>query len=177
LPPSRDDVPPEANAHDADTLLRDARAWARDKQPEHLVSDVRIAYVDASGELDADHGELEIVFGRTLRKVDDPKRKIGAPVVQPQEPNDCFQLAWSRKAGWSRTTYGCSEAYEVATRCTVKQIWKEAIERNVPAEALASLSLRTRPSGGAWEIRVVDEPRGINIVESFADDCPLAVEK
>ncbi len=175
--PPREDIPPASTTHDADVLIREARTWARGKHPQHFVTDARINYVDSNGELDPEYGEVVIAFGRSFRSADVPKRKIGAPVVVQKEPDDCFQLSWKRGAGWSRTTFGCNETDEVNMRCATRQIWMAAIQRTAPPQGLATLSWRPTANGGSWEFRIQDEPRKINIVESFEDDCPLAVEK
>lgn len=177
LPPPRDDVPTGGTIANADVLLRDARAWARAKHPDHHALGVTIAYADASGDLDAKHGTLDITFGRLSPKADDPTRKIGAPVERPQPPSDCFQLGYTPASRWLHSTYACGEAFDVTNRCSVAQIWERAIERGAPAEALASITFRTTSDGGVWALRITDEPRDIHIVETFNDDCPLAVEK
>lgn len=173
----RDDIPPATTTRDADTLVREARAWARAKQPEHLVTDVQIDYVDANGVIDGEFGAVAIMFGRPAKKADDPKRKIGAPPAPTTRPDDCFQINWSPSVTWSRTTYGCGDAVDVANRCTVTQIWKKAIAAKAPDAALAKIEMRPLAAGAAWTFVIQDEPRGVDIRESFADDCPLAVEK
>lgn len=173
----RDDVPPASTTRDADALVREARAWARAKQPEHLVTDARFDYVDAKGALDAEFGAVEITFGRPAKKADDPKRKTGAPATPTTSPEDCFMISWSPATSWSRTTYGCGDAVDVANRCTVTQIWRKAIEAKAPEDALAKIEMRPLAAGAGWTFVIQDEPRGVDIRQSFADDCPLAVEK
>lgn len=170
-------VPPASTSHNADDLLREARTWAAQKQPQHRIANADIQYVEENGNLDEEYGELELTFGRAMQSVDDSKRKIGAPVPQRPDPDDCFQLRWRRTVGWSRTAHGCSEAGAVALRCSVAQIWKRAASRDAPHTALASIDVDTTSKVVEWEFRILDEPRQIDIRESFVDDCPLAVEK
>ncbi len=170
-----DDIPPSSTTRDADTLLRDARTWARTKQPEHFVTQAQFEYVDERGAFDETHGVLKIVFLRSQKRPDDSKRKIGAPVDTAEVVEDCFQLAWSPSAGWSRSRYGCSsDARDVVNKCSPAGVWKKAIERGAPAEGLAKLHMWP---GDRWSFTIRDEPRGIDVRESILDDCPLAVEK
>ncbi|MFN0253638.1 MAG: hypothetical protein ACKV2T_42615 [Kofleriaceae bacterium] len=176
-PAPRDDVPPASTSRDADALVRDVKTWARAKQPEHFATDIVLEYVDANGELDTEHGHVGVMFGRVVAKPDDPKRKLGAPVPPKKDVADCFQVSWSPQKGWDRTPYGCAEAFDVTNRCSATQVWRKALERNAPETALATLRFRTASAGGSWVFTISDEPRDIRIVESFTDDCPLAVEQ
>jgi hypothetical protein len=176
-PVTNEGTPLATTTRDADTLIREARTWARAKQPEHFVTDVQLDYVDARGTLDDRYGKIDVTFGRALRAADDANRKIGAPVEKPTVVEDCFQLAWTPSQGWSRATYGCNEARDVANRCSVVATWEKAIARGAPPAGLAKIAMNTMSAHHMWSFRVQDEPRGIDIFETFADDCPLAVEK
>lgn len=177
-PPPRDDIPPPTATRDADTLLRGVRSWASATQPEHRATDLHLAFVDAKGELDGEYGEIRIVFGRAGGPADDPKRKTGAPVVAKPPATDCFELAWTAKTkAWERSIAMCTEGHDAGVRCTVPQIWARAIEKQAPADALATIDLRSSAAGWSWTFAIQDEPRRVDVQESFADDCPLAVEK
>lgn len=175
--PPHGDLPAASSSRNADTLLRAARDWARATQPAHLITGVEIDYVDASGVLDSEHGRVSITFGRTRLAADDAKRKIGAPVPPDIVPDDCFRLTWAPLPGWERTVDRCREAFDVTNRCTTAQVWSKAIDKQAPAAALAKIAMRPTSAGVSWRFGIEDEPRGIHIEESFADDCPLAVEK
>ena len=174
--PPRNDVPPTSSSQSADTLLRTARDWARATQPAHFISVVELDYVDASGALDSEHGRVSITFGRARLAADDARRKIGAPVPNTA-PSDCFRLTWAPPLGWDRMVDRCNEAFDVTSHCTTAQVWKKAIDKHAPAAALAKIEMRSTPAGVSWRFAIEDEPRGIHIEESFADDCPFSVEK
>jgi hypothetical protein len=172
---SRNDLPPPISIRDADVLLREARMWAHGRWDQHVIGEILVSYVDAKGRFDESDGELVVVFDRPLRP-DDPSRTIGAPVPAKQDHEDCFQMIW--KTGvWSSEPHVCSGAHVSVTRCTPTQIWKQAIARKAPANGLARLTWKATSTGGVWGFSVQDQPRGIDVRESFDDDCPLAVEK
>jgi hypothetical protein len=178
VPPVRDDVPPATSSREADKLVRAAKDFARVKHPEHVATDLSFDYVDANGELDAEHGRVAVLFGRVKVKPNDPKRKIGAPVPPPQkEHTDCFQLEWTPKNGWDRSGFRCDDAFDVTNKCSTTQVWRKAIDAKAPETALATLRFNTTAAGGDWVFAIKDEPRDIHIHERFDDDCPLAVEK
>jgi len=164
-------------ARDADSLIKAAREWVTANHPGRLLSSASIGYVDANGVVDRGFGNALLVFGRSPVRIDDPKRKTGAPIPTPTVSNDCFTRTWDLKTGWQHVPSACLVAYETGVRCTVVAIWKRAIELGAPADALATIGLESTEEGRAWHFTIEDEPRDVHIAHTFVDDCPIAVEK
>lgn len=173
------DLPAPATSEQATKLLGSARAWAARKYPTHHLEQTTISYVDAAGILDPDHGELAVQLGTPTKPVDDPKRRTGAPIkaTSAPAPTSCPVLYWSRSAGWSSSPWTCRTLEPHVARCSPQQVWKRAIAKGAPADALAVMTLERAPdSAPVWRFKISDPPRKIDISESFPDDCELAVE-
>ncbi|MDQ3297746.1 MAG: hypothetical protein M3619_14250 [Myxococcota bacterium] len=173
------DLPPTDPAGQATTLLTAARTWAQRTHPAHHLEQTTISYVDAAGVLDPDHGELAVQLGTPSKPTDDPKRRTGAPIkpAGSAAAPSCPVLYWSRSAGWSSSPWTCRTLEPHVARCSPQQVWKRAIEKGAPADALAVMTLERAPdSAPMWRFKISDPPRKIDISESFADDCELAVE-
>lgn len=159
----------------ADQLIALARGFAPVLHPQLVISWIDALYIDAEGKLDED-GELIVLLGPANASDDDPKRRIGAPVKKgPPPPTDCVKLTW-KKGGWSSETSGCVDAGRDFARCTVAEIWKRAIEKGAPAEAVAMVQLREEKPR-RWVFTILDAPRKISIQHFLPDDCELALEK
>jgi hypothetical protein len=172
--PSPNLPPPSHGTMWADRLLTDARTWARSKREGRNLASAVFAYVDRHGALDPADGEVRLRFGR-FDEVEH-KRKLGAKVRPKPAYDDCFEVS-TTNGTWSEAPVGCIEAGPVAIHCSVAQIWQRAIEKQVPAEALATITLTVNASTATWLFTIEDEPRNVHIRHAFADDCPLAVEK
>ncbi|MFN0253639.1 MAG: hypothetical protein ACKV2T_42620 [Kofleriaceae bacterium] len=171
--PSPNLPPPSHGTLSADRLLVDARTWARAKREDRNLASAVFAYVDRHGALDPADGEVRLRFGRFDET--ESKRRLGAK-VRPKAPRgDCFELS-TANGSWREDPASCIEAAPVAIHCTVAQIWQRALDKQVPPEALATISL-TINATATWAFSIDDEPREVHIRHTFPDDCPLAVEK
>jgi hypothetical protein len=82
---------------------------------------------------------------------------------------------------------GASCAYVMTTglhhpHCTVREVWKRAIAKGAPPQALAQLHLEVidiliEAPRQVWKFTIEDAPRNIHISEEIADDCEPIVEK
>jgi hypothetical protein len=177
--PAKPEVPTVvASPATVEQLLAAARVWARGAHEQLQVVDLDVFYVDADGTLDPDSGKVRIELGRATPSADDPKRRTGAPVKPaPTQPTSCMELSWTAADGWVQQSRGsCREAVIPYPRCTVPVIWKRAIAKGAPADALAVLHVQER-TPRRWSFAITDEPRNVAIQYSFDDDCELVVEK
>lgn len=160
-----------------DALLASARTWARGEHEQLQIVSLDLSYVDANGVVDPSFGKVSIELGGPAPILDDPKRRTGAPVVPAtSQPTTCTQLTWTAK-GWTKSTQGsCRNASAPFPRCPVTTIWKRAIDKGAPGDALAVLQLR-EAAKRYWSFSIADEPRKVQIDHVFDDDCELAVEK
>lgn len=186
--------PPVPDA--ADIVLHRAFAHVSDA---YAVSDAVLEYVRQDGTLDPTYGHALFKFGHSPHPppppADDPKRPIGAPVPSGPSPvslfdrgEDCPRVTW--KAGKLDDEAGgvSCELFMPPLlmplrhpRCTVREIWKRAIAKGAPAQALARLQpereMRSDEATQVWKFTIEDAPRGIHIEETFADDCNPVVEQ
>ncbi|HEX3759852.1 MAG TPA: hypothetical protein VHW23_14155, partial [Kofleriaceae bacterium] len=182
----------------ADAVIQRAFDRANDT---FAVSDLTLEYVRQDGTLDPTYGHAQIQFGHRPHPppppADDPRRPIGAPVPPPaavqeslfDHQDDCPRVTW--EPGHFESVAGGSSCGQLIPpirgplghpHCGVREIWKRAIAKGAPAEALARLALETdmladdhtRP---VWKFTIEDAPRGIHIEETIADDCEPVVEK
>ncbi len=157
----------------AGALVIAASAWAKAER----VRSASFSYVGADGVLDPEFGTFDVRFGLGPVNVDDPNRRTGAPVPAAKDrPTECEHAAWSAKDGWTTKMMSCGEVDVAGPRCPVTEVWKRAIKRGAPADALAVLHYQTGNGNGAWMFRISDPPRGVNVQLGFTDDCDLAVE-
>jgi hypothetical protein len=182
----------------ADVVIHRAFAHASD---EFAVSDAVLEYVRQDGTLDPTYGHVRFLFGHRPHPppppVDDPKRPIGAPVpssapsmvtVLMDRHDDCPRVTWEPgKLDAAASGASCEEFIPPVRvplrhpRCGVREIWKRAIAKDAPAEALAKLELdsdlASEEARQVWKFTIEDAPRGIHIEERFADDCDPVVEQ
>ncbi len=176
-PPPRKEAPPPdalppASTLDAARLLQQAREWALDARPQHHIKRVQFAYVDANGFLDPTYGNIDVEFGRLDEtKV---KRRIGTPVPPRKKYEDCFAMI-IKGGRWEKRTIECNDTIDYVPRCSVQTIWKRAIARRVPADAVALVTFDVPTK--TWELALDDMPLDIHHHETFADDCPIEVER
>ncbi len=158
-----------------DELIALARGFAPVMHPQLVISSIDAVYVDAEGKLEEEDGELGILLGPANASEDDPKRRVGAPVKKgPPPPTECLKLTWKR--GWSSAPSDCIGAGRDFGRCSISEIWKRAIAKGAPTEAVATIQLREEKLR-RWTFTILDAPRKISIQHFFPDDCELALEK
>lgn len=178
-PPVLRGVPAKVAApYPADALLRAAREWLATAHPKLVPAQATLAYVDRDGNLDAEHGRFELQVGYVSEKVDDPRRKTGAPVVAAERPSSCPKIVWQAGA-WDVRSWSCREVLPHVPRCPAANVWSRAIAKGAPADALAVITLeyRDRSAPPRWAFAISDDLRGVKIRHAFDDDCPLAVEQ
>jgi len=178
--PARPEAPASVAApYPADDVLRAARQWLASERPMLVPAQATLSYVDRDGNFDAEHGRLLLYTGYVSEKLDDPRRKTGAPVIAPaRRPDRCTQLTW-QAGGWEVREWSCRAVLPHVPGCAVKTVWERAIANAAPADALAVITLEARDdkSPPAWRFAITDDLRGVKVRHTFADDCPLAVEQ
>lgn len=159
-----------------EALLASARTWARGEHEGLHIVQLDIWFVGAEGVVDPEFGRVAIELGRATSS-DDPKRRTGAPVApSASQPTKCVELAWTAK-GWTKLPLGaCRNALAPFPRCPVATIWKRAIDKGAPADALAMLVLR-EGANRQWTFSISDELRKVAVTHYIDDDCEVVVEK
>ncbi len=145
----------------------------------YVVTAIRLQYVRADGMLDPTYGKASVDFGYHLEVPgDDPKRPIGAPVVDkppPAPPDTCPAIGYEtgKLAKTSLQGAMCFEREGIPTKpvCTIAKLWQRAIADGAPANALATFELHPpddRPL--EWDITIDDEPRNYHFAKSYRDE-------
>lgn len=167
-------------------LWRQAR---EDDDPDLQLRSVHVSYVRSDGTLDATYGEIKAATGFPEpvppRPPDDSTRPTGAPIpVLPAPPRKtretCPELEWSARTGWEKNGWTCYLGGELLgrqLRCSVVELWKRAIAKGAPPDALAVIRLQPGPNGNVWSFRITDELRGVHVSLDLPDDCDPVVEK
>jgi len=178
-PPGPGPLPEEPTAPvTVEKLIANARRWARTTDERLDVVDVEVFYIDDTLVLDPDNGRVTIELGPApVGPTDDPKRRTGAPVKAPSTaPLQCAEVSWTPSGHWKYEQRSrCLVAERPLPRCTVAEIWKRALAKGAPADALAVLVLR-ETGRRAWLFKITDEPRNVSFLQSFPDDCEVVVE-
>lgn len=168
----------------ADKLVAQAFEDARSRG--NTVTKLQLSYVREDGVLDPAYGTAEAQLGAPKRKTpaDDPNRPIGAPVPSdPQMSEDlaatCPTYTWERGAR-TETTGSCL-AFGVIERprCSVLELWKQALEAGAPGKALAVIALypATQSQPQTWTFTIEDGPRDIHFQKTIPDTCDPTLEK
>jgi hypothetical protein len=173
--------PPAEKVFDAERIIR----LAFEQRGTYVVDHLELAYVDARGQLDAKYGRAEIGYGREKPPdpADDPKRPIGAPVeAAPIDTTimsaECPKLTWVGGQRTQEVKICLAMTAFARPRCSVPQLWKQAIAIDAPPQALASLQLvASEGKAQYWVFEIEDAPRGIHIRHELADTCQPIVEK
>jgi hypothetical protein len=162
--------------------IHELLAYARSKAPGQPLWRVSIDYVRSDGLIDPAFGVVQVWSGALAGRDpnDDPNRPTGAPVKPGPKPSppQCHHLSW-REGVWSDVVVTCGVATRlVELRCTVPIIWERAIAKGAPRDAVARLAITANPRGdeARWTFRIEDEKRGVNVSETFPDDCGLIAE-
>jgi hypothetical protein len=162
-----------------DELLVLVRTWAREEHEQLRITEIDVEYVAADGMLDPEHGRLAVKLGRAPQIVDDSTRRTGAPVKPlPSQPSTCMGFEWTAPGGWIREfRYTCQQAALPFPRCLTTTIWKRAIAKGAPADAVAVLHIDDDEKPRYWSFSITDEPRKIKINYYINDDCKVVLEK
>lgn len=145
-------------------------------EAKKLVPDAVLFRIDASGvfpdghaDLTAvDNGMLDYRFISPSRARRDPSKPIGAK----QEWKCMFRVMIDKDGPWSAPLDGweCKEKLIGPPKCSFVQVWKKALAKKAPANALGSLGYRPDSSGNArWYFSIRDD--SLDFSELFSDDC------
>lgn len=156
----------------ADAVLAMIRSWRA--EPALGLDSFEARYVDSSGVLDAEFGELHYTFGAVTVPADDPKRKTGAPVPAVEVVTQCPVILLSKT--WGTGLGMCRNVAAYLPRCTVAEIWRRAIAAGAMADALATIRL-TNLAPVTWRFTIRDAPRNIDFAHTFPDDCERQLEQ
>lgn len=161
---------------DADKMFASARTWASQQHAELQLLRAVTSYVDVEGMLDPEEVRFELELGY-VSAADDPKRRTGAPVRDRKAPARCPRLQFSPVSGWSTYDLPCTPAPPGFPHCSLRDIWKRAIAKGAPTDAVAVVTYDPRTKDPAWRFAISDGPRGVAIAHRFADDCELVLEQ
>jgi hypothetical protein len=150
-------------------------AWAL-AEAKKLAPDAVLFRIDASGVFPdghadftiVDNGDLDYRFISPSRAKRDPSKPIGAK----QEQKCMFRVQLSKEGAWSAPMNGweCKEKLVGPPKCTFAQVWKKALARNAPSNAVAELGYRADFNGVAKWYVGIDDPDS-KFSEIFDDDC------
>lgn len=163
-------------------MVKDVRGVAFATAKELVLVKIVGSYVNKTGEVDAKYGKLQLelqLLDGVDGVVDDPNRPTGAPIteVQPVEKtrDRCPQLTFA-EGEWSLSETSCYKTrIKDGPRCTVAQIWSNAIAQGAPDNALAIVQFDARST--MWTFRITDKLRGVNFSRSYRDDCKATAPK
>ena len=148
----------------------------------YRVSKLRLAYVRADGTLDPQYGEVDIELGKPEppEPADDPDRPIGAPVPAAAPTYDmmarCPAYRWKAGVRTNRETSCLMFGDGIARpKCSVREVWKRAIDKGAPEKALAVLQL-SGPPMQSWKLSIDDDPRDIHFSIDVEDTCEPTLE-
>jgi len=175
---------PGTKVRNADEILK--RTY--DELAGASVTEIQLSYVRADGAVDPTYGVAQIQIGRAKRvtPADDPSRPIGAPVPVDRAAVDdmrahCPRYTWKDGARAESEGSCISIGTIERPRCSVVEVWKQAIEHGAPAQALAVLALApANPiinDTQTWSFRVDDAPRDIHFSLDVPDVCAPTLEK
>ncbi len=173
---------PPAPVHIDDLLRKEIAALGKDL----VLSEILIEYANADGALDPTYGKLSLRTGKLPPPdpADDPSRPIGAPVSAAPDHDgsrdmDCPSLVVGNH-GETRATGPCMVMAHLAQpKCSVHEVWRQAIAAGAPERGLAKLRLQSdgEPPGQRWIFTIDDDPRKIHFVHEVSDACPPVLEK
>jgi hypothetical protein len=176
---------------DVDAKLLDATLKAAEFLPDPELYQLTADLVPSSGiaDLATYRGSVSYEFlSRTRRDQAEPP-PVGPPGAPQPKPKylDCavdvtYHSAWTGADPTAGRGDVCGEPLAHPRRCTVKQVWAEAIRRGAPANGLAFVRLemhRWRGDKGKedsrvvplWRFSIADQSRSIFSME-LPDECP-----
>ncbi|HSD86905.1 MAG TPA: serine/threonine-protein kinase [Kofleriaceae bacterium] len=150
--------------------------WAL-AEAKRLVPDAVLFRIDANGvypdghaDLTAvDNGSLDFRFISPSRSKRDPSKPIGAK----QEKKCMFRVELNKDGAWSAPMDGweCNKEKPIGPpKCSVIQIWKKALAKKAPSNALGELGYRATFDGTTtWYFDINDDD--VKFSEMFRDDC------
>lgn len=158
----------------ADGVLSAARAWAAKEHPDLHLARTVFSYVDAEGVLDATDGTFTLELGNPIR-ADNPARRTGAPVRDPAKATICAYLRFDGE--WHSDSRGCRDTAVAPPHCTIAVMWKRALDKGAPRDAVAVIEYEPARAPTPWRFSITDAPRNVSFVQRFADDCETVIEQ
>ncbi|NVB81126.1 MAG: serine/threonine protein kinase [Kofleriaceae bacterium] len=127
-------------------------------------------YPDGHGDFTAvDNGGIDYRFISPSRAKRDPKLPIGAK----QEWKCQFRIMIDKGGPWSAPIDGwdCKDKLVGVPKCSFAQVWKKALAKKAPANAIANFGYWANSSSGAaqWYFTIPDDD--VKFTEVFKDDC------
>jgi len=169
---SREFAPPgkfDPKQLDADKYLPFALAEAKKMVPDAVLFRIDATGVTPNGRADitaVDNGSLDYRFISPSRSKRDPKAPLGAK----HEWKCMFRIMITEKGAWSAPMDGweCSKEKLIGPpKCTLAQIWKKALAKKAPTNALATIGYRAWEGVAKWYFSINDT----SFSEVFPDDC------
>jgi serine/threonine protein kinase len=142
-------------------------------EAKKLVPDAVLFRIDADGVYPDGHaditlagnGSLDFRFISPSRTKGDPTLPVGAK----QEYKCMFRVMLNQEGAWSAPLSGweCKEPLLGPPKCTTKQIWKKALDKGAPENAIAGLGYRGSSGKARWYFSI----EGTKHSHVFDDDC------
>src|SRR5690606_601117 len=96
------------------------------------------------------------------------KRDPNLPLGAKQEYKCMFRIMFDDQGGWSAPIPGqCNEPLLGPPKCTSVQIWKKALARGAPRNAIAELGYRGWNKRARWYFTI----EGTKFSQMYHDDC------
>jgi len=142
-------------------------------EAKKLVPDAVLFRIDAEGvapngraDITAvEHGSLDYRFISPSRAKRDPKKPLGAK----QEWKCMFRVMIDEQGAWIAPIDGneCKESLLGPPKCSFEQVWKKALAKGAPSNAIAQLGYRGWDGVARWYFSI----DGTSFSEMFKDDC------
>ncbi|HTL31514.1 MAG TPA: serine/threonine-protein kinase [Kofleriaceae bacterium] len=149
--------------------------WAL-AEAKRMIPDAVLFRIDATGVYPDGHADLTMVENGSLdfrfispsRMKRDPKKPIGAKV----ERRCMFRIELTKDGAWSAPIDGweCKETLVGPPKCTFAKVWKKALAKGAPSNAIGTLGYRADFNGVTRWYFDIDDP-DMKFGEIFSDDC------
>ncbi len=142
-------------------------------EAKKLVPDAVLFRIDADGVFPdghaditlTDNGSLDFRFISPSHAKPDPSLPVGAK----QDYKCMFRVMLDGEGAWSAPINGweCKEPLLGPPKCTTVEVWKKALARGAPNNAIAELGYRGWANKAKWYVSI----DGTKFSEVFEDDC------
>ncbi|HUS31379.1 MAG TPA: serine/threonine-protein kinase [Kofleriaceae bacterium] len=145
-------------------------------EAKRMVPDAVLFRIDADGVFPDGHADFSLIENGSIdyrfispsRMKRDPKKPLGAKV----ERRCMFRIELTKDGAWSAPMDGwdCNERLVGLPKCSFAQVWKKALAKKAPSNAIGSLGYRADFNGVAkWYFDIEDPDAKFS--EMFNDDC------